>query len=197
MSNLSDYYRDLLNWEGQEYQQLVYKWPADLREEIVYSFVNAVSDSLVKGAICPIKPNSSNQSIGNQVEKFAIEKLSYDINEFSIEHCSGSGYPDKVLIKNVSETRIPLEVKATSDWNDRDSNRRVLTSSSKKLRRQFTEPIYHLLLTVLYQIDEVNSVIIDSIRLDFLEPTTTVNVRLEASVNHKILANGPHHSEMI
>ncbi len=37
----------------------------------------------------------------------------------------------------------------------------------------------------------------DAIRLDFLEPDTAVNVRLEASVNHKILAAGPHRSKVI
>jgi len=101
-----------------------------------------------------------------------------------------------MLIQRVTGLHIPLEVKATSNWNERDANRRVLTSSSKKLRAQFSDPIHHLLLTVLYSQNQ-SWVKIDTIRLDFLEPTTTVNVRLEASVNHKILANGPHYSQTI
>lgn len=197
MSNLGDYYKTLLRWEEQEYRQLVHEWPMDLREDIVSAFVNVVSDTSIKSSVCPIKPGSTNQSIGNQVEKFTIEKLSVAIREFTIEHCSGSGYPDKILIKKEPQLRMPLEFKATSDWNEKDSNRRVLTSSSKKLRKQFTEPIYHLLLTVLYSNGEEDLKKINNIRLDFLEPTTKVNVRLEASVNHKILANGPHHSKMI
>ena len=105
-------------------------------------------------------------------------------------------YPDKTLVQRAPAIRMPLELKATSDWNPRDSNRRVLTSSSEKLRLQFCAPIYHLLLTVLYSLSGTSATI-HTIRLDFLEPTTQVNVRLEASVNHKILANGPHQSKMI
>ena len=196
MPHLEDYYRDLLNWEGQRYLQLIHQWPHGLRDAIVSAFVNAVSEAAVKGSVCPIQPGSTNQSIGNQVEKYTIEKLDAVILGFSIFPCTGGGYPDKMLIQRVTGLRIPLEMKATSDWNERDANRRVLTSSSKKLRAKFSDPIHHLLLTVLYSRNQ-NSVTIDTIRLDFLEPTTVVNVRLEASVNHKILANGPHYSEMI
>ena len=110
--------------------------------------------------------------------------------------CSGAGYPDKTLTERSTRLKMPLEVKATSAWNPSDSNRRVLTSSSKKLRSQFRTPIYHLLLTVLYSPTSTHATI-DAIRLDFLEPTTTVSVRLEASVNHKILSNGPHHKKVI
>ena len=92
---------------------------------------------------------------------------------------------------------MPLEFKASRDWNPNDANRRVLTSSSKKLREQFPAPIHHLLLTVLYFPASPRYVVIKALRLDFLEPSTAVNVRLEASVNHKILANGPHHSKII
>ncbi len=196
MSNLSDYYKDLLRWERQQYRQLVHKWPQDLRDAIVLAFVDAVSETSIKDSVCPVKPGSTNQSIGNQVEKYTIAMLNTDILGFSILNCSGAGYPDKMLIQQITKHRIPLEVKATSDWNPKDVNRRVLTSSSKKLRDQFSKPIHHLLLTVLYSQSQ-NSATINTIRLDFLEPTTTVNVRFEASVNHKILANGPHHSKMI
>ena len=198
MSNLIDYYKDLLRWEDQQYRQLVYQWPKDLRDAIVIAFVDAVSNTSIKGSVCPIKSGSKNQSIGNQLEKYIVAKLNAAISDFSISHCSGKGYPDQMLIQNITRLCMPLEVKATSEWNPKDANRRVLTSSSKKLRDKFSDPIYHLLLTVLYLFDgEENLATIDTIRLDFLEPTTTVNVRLEASVNHKILANGPHHSKMI
>ena len=93
---------------------------------------------------------------------------------------------------------MPLEMKATANWDEKDANRRVLTSSSKKLQDQFSGPIYHLLLTVLYsEHTDEDLVLIDAIRLDFLEPTTPVSVRLEASVNHKILATGNHYSKII
>ena len=54
------------------------------------------------------------------------------------------------------------------------------------------------LLTVLYsKQDREDFVTIDTIRLDFIESTTTVNVRLEASVNHKILVNDPHYIDIL
>ena len=166
-----------------------------LRESIESAFVNAVSKSGMKGSTCSLSPDSSNQSIGNQVEKYTMEELNTTISEFSISLCHGKGYPDQTLTQTATGTRIPLEVKATSNWNPSDTNRRVLTSSSRKLRTQFSDPIYHLLLTVIYSQNE-NLATIDAIRLDFLEPTTIVNVRLEASVNHKILATG-HHCQRI
>ena len=196
MSNLREYYADLLRWEEQQYRQLIHAWPEDLRDAIVVTFVNAVSDSLIKGSVCSIRPDSTNQSIGNQVAKYTVVRLNTVILQFSILHCSGAGYPDKVLLRQDTSCRIPLELKATSEWNPKDANRRVLTSSSEKLRKQFSEPIHHLLLTVFYTQNQ-NSATIDTIRLDFLEPTTTVNVRFEASVNHKILADENHYSEMI
>jgi hypothetical protein len=100
------------------------------------------------------------------------------------------------LVQNSSGLKVAFEIKATSDWNPADSNRRVLTSSSEKIRRAFKTPIYHLLCTLLYTV-QPDSARIDAVRLDFIEPTTSVNVRLEASVNHKILASGPHKSIMI
>ena len=195
MSNLRNYYQDLLNWEGQPQRELVEEWPHTLRESIESAFVNAVSKSGMKGSTCSLSPDSSNQSIGNQVEKYTMEELNTTISEFSISLCHGKGYPDQTLTQTATGTRIPLEVKATSNWNPSDTNRRVLTSSSRKLRTQFSDPIYHLLLTVIYSQNE-NLATIDAIRLDFLEPTTVVNVRLEASVNHKILATG-HHCQRI
>jgi len=86
---------------------------------------------------------------------------------------------------------IAFELKATSDWDPKGTNRIVLTSSSKKLRdpKFFSPPICHLLCTAQY---DRTSAVVNWLRLDFLEPTTEVNVRFEASVNHKILAAGSH-----
>lgn len=60
MSSLSKFYKDLLSWENQEYRKLVFQWPEDLREEIVQAFIDAVSDSSIKGSVCPVKAQSSN-----------------------------------------------------------------------------------------------------------------------------------------
>ena len=151
----------------------------------------------MKGSICPIKPGSTNQAAGNQIEEYIVPKLDSGLSGFSISKCRGSGYPDQILIQHTPKLHIPLEMKATADWNEKDSIRRVLTASSKKLRAQFSEPLYHLLLTVLYFGRGEEFATIEAIRLDFLEPTTTVNVRLEASVSHKLLADGPHYSKTI
>jgi hypothetical protein len=88
--------------------------------------------------------------------------------------------------------KVALEMKATSQWNPADSNRRVLTSSSAKIRNNFCPPIYHLNCTVMYDPSDSDAATINALRLDFLQPTTLVNVRLEASVNHKILSSGIH-----
>ncbi len=226
MKNLRDFFRDLLNWEeqqsdqpghqgyqelrdavvpvfenavseaGQQERELIHQWPQELRNTIVSAFENAVSESSVKGSVCSLPSGITNQAVGNEIEKYIVPKLDGDLSGFSISKCRGSGYPDQILIQHTPRLLIPLEMKATADWNEKDSNRRVLTSSSKKLRSQFSEPIYHLLLTVLYfKQDDEDFATIDTIRLDFLEPTTAVNVRLEVSVNHKLLADGDHYSK--
>lgn len=192
MKNFAEYYKDLLEWESVDFLELIATWEIDLIEQVKNDFQQAVINSVLKTLPCPIKENSTNQSIGNQVEVFAIEKLNETLQIFIIENCSGAGYPDRILVKGAFK-QIALEMKATSDWNPNDSNRRVLTSSSKKLREQFVSPIYHLLCTIIYKIEN-KLVKIDSVRLDFIEPSTQVSVRLEASVNHKLLSNSTHQS---
>lgn len=123
-----------------------------------------------------------------------IRLLAARLSDFDLRKCAGAGYPDRELIQVASGLKIPLEVKATADWDPNDSSRRVLTSSSGKLRTQFSEPIHHLLLSIVYEISSPANAMISSIRLDFLEPTTRVGVRLEASVSHKILCTGSHRS---
>lgn len=196
MPTLLDYYNDLLVWEGQTPQCLVDAWPQTIQSAIENDMVQAVAAARLTGSICPIQTGSSNQSMGNQVEVFTVAALTPHFRAFRLLPCSGGGYPDKMLVDVGTGLRIPLEMKATSHWDPSDSNRRVLTSSSSKLRSQFQSPFYHLLLTVIYT--EVSSgVRVDHLRLDFLEPNTTVNVRLEASVSHRILSAGAHRSRVI
>lgn len=191
MATLSDYYRDLLNWEGTPHQQLIDSWPEKLIQAIETDLRSAVAASGVKGARCLVRPGSPNQSIGNQVEDYIISKLTPNTSAFSLCSCAGAGYPDRMLIEKSSKLKIPFEFKATSEWNPSDSNRRVLTSSSEKIRRHFSTPIHHLICTVIYELQD-GAVLISAVRLDFLEPSTVVNVRLEASVSHKLLADSPH-----
>lgn len=196
MATFADYYRDLLAWEEVAFVSLIEPWPTELVREVEEDFRLAVTFCGIKGASCPIRHGSSNQSIGNQVEEFTVSRLTPHSKKFRIIPCSGAGYPDKSLVQNGSGLKIAFEIKATSDWNPSDSNRRVLTSSSEKIRRAFSPPVHHLLCTLLYTVQD-GSARIDAVRLDFIEPTTSVNVRLEASVNHKILASGPHRAVVL
>ncbi len=196
MATLADYYRDLLAWEELPFTSLIELWPAELARQVEEDFQLGVGASGIKGVSCPIRPGSSNQSIGNQVEEFTVSRLAPHTVKFKILPCSGAGYPDKTLVQNGSGLKIAFEIKATSDWNPSDSNRRVLTSSSEKIRRAFKPPVHHLLCTLLYTVQD-GSARIDAVRLDFIEPTTSVNVRLEASVNHKILTSGPHRTVVL
>ena len=194
MPTLSDYYKDLQIWGNVDRKTLIAEWPETLAVSVESQIHNALGTAGVLGIRCPIRKGSTNQSIGNQVEDFVIPLLASKLALFTLRKCAGAGYPDRELIQVDSGLKIPLEIKATADWNPSDSSRRVLTSSSDKLRTQFAEPIHHLLFTILYEISSPMSARIGSIRLDFLEPSTLVGVRLEASVSHKILCAGGHRS---
>ena len=196
MSNFAEYYRDLLAWEGVPFQPLIEAWPTELVRAVESDLKAAVLASGIKDSLCSITPGSTNQSIGNQVEKHTMGRLVHGCAGFRIEPCSGAGYPDKMLVQLNPALRLAFEVKATSDWNPADSSRRVLTSSSEKIRQAFRPPVHHLLCTVLYTL-EIGGARIGALRLDFLEPTTPVNVRLEASVNHKLLATAAHFNVML
>lgn len=110
---------------------------------------DAIGAAGVLGIRCPIRKGITNQSIGNQVEAFVIPLLAAKFSGFTLKKCAGAGYPDLELIQADSRLKIPLEVKATADWNPYDSSRRGLTSSSDKLRTQFSDPIHHLLLSIV------------------------------------------------
>ena len=133
MKKFAEYYKDLLEWEGVAFQELISDWREDLVAEIQNDFQQAINNSDLKGLT--FAPNKTNQSVGNQVEIVALEKLNGNLKMFKIENCSGAGYPDRLLAKGDFK-QIALEMKATSNWNPKDSNRRVLTSSSKKLREK-------------------------------------------------------------
>tara|TARA_Y100001970_G_scaffold134584_1_gene165703 strand:+ start:1747 stop:2352 length:606 start_codon:yes stop_codon:yes gene_type:complete len=198
-SQLSKYYELLLQYEKEERVALVDHWPVDLRNKIIDAISNAILISKLKERDCQLIKESTNQSIGNQIAKYTKNKLAKNINNnFYIKECKGPGYPDYTLIDISRKNRIPFEFKATTSSNLNDTNRIVLTSSSKKLRQQFKKPIYHLILTSKYKINSNNWIAnIYEIRLDFLEPTTTVNIRLEGSVNKKILNEGSHHQSIL
>jgi hypothetical protein len=135
----------------------------------------------------------SNRRVTTGTADFGPMRLDLALQHFRIEDCSGAGYPDRILRSLANDRRYPTELKATSAWDPTDSNRRVITSSSAKLRRQFTAPINHLLITFSYTLNtETEQASITAVRMDFVEPDTIVNIRLEASVSHRLLAEGRH-----
>ena len=132
----------------------------------------------------------TNQSKGNLAADFVTDKLTDESNALRIESAPGPGYPDTWL--TLGSFTCACEIKSTSEFKEGDGNRCVLTSSTTKLRKALKagtlgEPPNHLLLTVEYD-DEAARV--RAVRLNFLEPDTTVNVRYEASTSGKLLTEG-------
>ena len=72
MSTLLDYYNDLLRWENVAVQPLVMQWDPSESNAIEQDFRQAINTSGIIGSFVPIIPNSTNQSIGNQVENYFI-----------------------------------------------------------------------------------------------------------------------------
>ena len=192
MGNFGDYYRNLLAWEGHQPNgiELIAQWDIVDSQSIQEDFRQAVTASGIKSQAVPIRSGSSNQSVGNQVASFFVTIINSHLQRYLIRDCGGQGYPDKNLIDKHSQKIFAFELKATSLWNPSDSNRRVLTCSSKKLRERFSGSINHVLATCCYS--ENPEWKLTALRLDFIEPTTEVDVRLEASVNHRSLSLGTH-----
>jgi hypothetical protein len=188
-----DYYLRLQEFEGETPVELIAPWQPELIEVIHADFNAAIQTGVLHGASVRIPARTSNQSIGNKVADFAAARIDAALQQFRIEGCSGHGYPDRVLRRLADDRCYPTELKATSAWDPADSNRRVITSSSAKLRRQFTPPINHLLITFSYVLNtETEQADITAVRMDFVQPDTIVNIRLEASVSHRLLAEGRH-----
>lgn len=201
---LIDYYNVLQLKESPTSTPMpfVASWNASIVRNIISEFGSASSSLIGKSVGSTNWSNITNQAKGNTVAKgFAALTTSAGFSRISIDNCSGAGYPDRLLKMTPASTlessfSCALELKATSNWNPKDCNRRVITSSSKKLRNQIQAgslpaPPCHLLLTVIY---DDSSAVIDAVRLDFLEPDTEINVRLEAATSHKLLTSGSHHS---
>ncbi len=193
MPTLEQYYIQLQTREGMPPSRLVAPWTAQEIDAISGAFCTLFDGEGIRGAAVPIRGESTNQSIGNQVADFFVGILYNRLPEHQVVPCPGAGYPDRALHSQATGKSFPFELKATSNWDPSDSNRRVLTSSSRKLRERFHDPINHVLATVIYQrAGDVYEV--KGLRLDFLEPTTLVNVRLEGSVSHRLLTRSGHRS---
>ena len=184
------------NSKGQA--PLIAKWKA-AESKAISSLISSNFKNINGTAPKGFKSVKSNQALGNLMHKHFVKEFNHIAPaNVRITSCAGAGYPDNFLsvIKGNRTTNYCLEFKATSDWNPKDSNRRVLFSSTKKLRDKISEKLIptnplHILLTIKY---EKVSGKIEGLRLDFLDPTTQINTRLEASTTHKLLHSAKHES---
>ena len=195
-TRIAEYYTELQRREGLEPIELVGAWEQNTTNRISQDFRAGIAASRLVEQEIPLRERSSNQSIGNQVAEFFVPAINAHLQGYRIEPCLGGGYPDKILVEVASGRTFAFELKATSTWDESDSNRRVLTSSSRKLRQRFGGAANHVLATILYATENARSRVI-SLRLDFIEPDTLVNIRLEASVSHRLLAQATHVSVTI
>lgn len=135
--------------------------------------------------------SKSNQSLGNQIERSVYIAFSNSrINSVKIEKCRGPGYPDALLHLTKFGQKYLLEIKATSTWSKSDTNRRVLLSSTRKIQRLVAQNVVskkpkHILLTLIYSKEQKRVI---ELRYDFLQPMDKMNIRLEASTSHALLA---------
>lgn len=132
-------------------------------------------------------PAVTNQALGNRFADVFCNRLGPHLRQYQIERCDGPGYPDRRLVRNRDGRAFVLELKTTREFFPKDDNRLVLTSNSDKLRRCFPEPVRHLWVTICYRRIR-NRFRIRFVRLDYLKPSTPVQVRLEGSVSQRILS---------
>lgn len=184
---------------------LIARWNAKIRAKVADAIARALTGSNFIGApfssfgFADEWSERSNQSKGNVAADALTVALNFDTENLEVLNNPGAGYPDRALRLGSPPFTCCFEIKATSRWNDADGNRRVLTSSPKKLlaavqNKSLPNPPCHLLGTVHY--DRQNGTA-RYLRLDFLEPDSLVNIRLEASTSHALLVSGLHCSSVI
>jgi hypothetical protein len=186
------YFSELQQREGLPHVDLIRAWTAQEIATVETAIRAAVAASGILGMGIP-NFAVSNQAKGNRAADHFTAKISPHLPApNTITSAEGKGYPDMIFTSG--GVGFCLEMKATSNWRNGDSNRRVLTSSPHKMRRliaavQICAPPAHMICTVEYS--TVNSTV-DGIRMDFLGPDSEVNIRLEASTSQKLLSQGAH-----
>lgn len=193
MNNLGDYFGELACREGRPKTKLVAAWSSKEISRIRRCLKGAFDRCRFDERPLLLAKNITGQAMGNRLASYFATKVGTELRAFRIQSCAGQGYPDRCLLRMADKRRYALELKATRRFEPTSTNRMSLTCSSSKLRRHFAPPIRHLLVTALYKRDG-SKVWIYDFRADFLEPSTKVNVRLEASVSHHILAKSNHAS---
>lgn len=191
MARFDEYLREVQRREGLEPRELIRPWtPAEINR-VDRHVRRAVTASGIIGQRVPGLEGLTNQARGNRVANHFRDRVQPHLEEGAqIVSAPGLGYPD--LLMRIGEEACLMEAKATSGWDDADSNRRVLTSSPRKMlnllaRGHVGATPAHLIVSVHY---DRNTSLLGSVRLDFIEPDTEVNIRLEASTSQRLLAQG-------
>jgi hypothetical protein len=187
MGTLRTFFQQLSRWEHKPVIRLAANWSPKDRKAITVDVKQAVDTSGLARSAFALPPAITTQAMGNHFADVFCERLGPHLRQYQIEGCDGPGYPDRRLVRSKDGRAFVLELKLTRDFDPRDGNRLVLTSNSDKLRRHFHGPVRHLLVTVCYRRSR-GRIRVRFVRLDFLQPSTPVHVRLEASITKRILS---------
>ncbi|MCX7379817.1 MAG: hypothetical protein NTY94_24050 [Alphaproteobacteria bacterium] len=197
MARFDEYLLEVQKRMGLQPVQLVRPWAKSEIKSIETAINAAVTASALFGSMIP-NFTGTNQSKGNKAANHLMSIVPSHLPALhTITDAKGAGYPDRIF--NIGNLGFCMELKATSNWNNIDSNRRVLTSTPRKMLKLLTTkkigaPPAHFLCTVLYS--EPNSTV-TGLRLDFLDPSSEISVRLEASTSQRLLTQSPHHKVIL
>lgn len=192
MIDLRTYYRELSEREGMPPANLVSAWDPGgkrvIRRALKQAFGRCDFQCSPMGTAAGITNRSM---LGHRVARFFEQTMGRHLHGFKIIDCKGCGYPDKQLLWLNRNRSYALEIKAAHSFSSSNGLRVTMSCSSGKLRKCFRPPIRHLLATICYR-QAAGKLWVDMLRLDFLEPWTSVQVRLEASVTQRLLCRGGH-----
>jgi hypothetical protein len=197
MTRFDAYLLEVQQRHGHQPMQLIRAWTVQETAAVEAAIRAAAHGSGLVGSVIP-NFTGTNQAKGNRAaDHFVAAVPPFLPHPFRIGRATGSGYPDRVFANG--PVGYCMELKATSNWQNGDGNRRVLTSRPEKMRRLVNEgkianPPAHFICTVLYS-DATSQV--TGIRLDFLEPDSPINIRLEASTSQSLLTQGTHQKAII
>lgn len=189
MPRFDDYLAQVLLWKGLPPIDLIRAWTPGEITAVEIAIRAAVTGSQIVGMAIP-NFVGTNQAKGNKAADFFMATIPPHLAANNrITAAPGKGYPDRLL--KMGTTTHFMEFKATSNWQDADRNRRVLTSSPTKMISLVGNPQQyvpaHLICTVLYSEQQST---VQGVRLDFIEPDSQIKIRLEASTSQQLLAVG-------
>lgn len=199
METLAEFFTKLSKYEGTPAAKLAWPW----RQTDVSSITKAFDAARKRSPIqFSVRGSTSVQALGNRVADAVADGLRPHLGRYRLCRCTGQGYPDRRLERPDANRSFAFELKAKTGLDPRDTQRMILTSGTRKLRRNFRvdRPICHLLTTAVYSVARRGrrSVIrVHGLDFEFLEPSTLVQNQYEASVNQRLLAKGKHSRRLL